>query len=243
MRALLYPPALFVLTMFYGLRVILAALVFRIPNRPGGVYDRAARDWSKAQLRVAGVRVETEGLERVPRHAPVVYVSNHQSWFDILSLAATIQGRVRFVSKIELLKVPVLGAAMYRAGHIFLDRQNRSKAFGAYESAAEVIRTGMSAVVFAEGTRSRTGELLPFKKGPFVLAIAAGVPVVPVYCGGTFHILPKGSVFIRPRPVRLYFGEPIPTAGLSYDQREAVLRQARQVIEQFKRDAAPLDAE
>ncbi|MEJ2239826.1 MAG: lysophospholipid acyltransferase family protein, partial [Gemmatimonadales bacterium] len=117
------------------------------------------------------------------------------------------------------------------------DRQRRQAAFESYEKAAKVIQKGLSALVFAEGTRSRTGELLPFKKGPFVLAIAAQVPVVPVYCANTFDILPKGRIRIRPRPVTLYFGEPISTVGMDYEDREELLTKARRVIEGFRDDA------
>lgn len=236
LRTLWYLLNLLVLTVWYGGGVIVASLL-GIENLPGGVYDRAAHHWSQRLLRAAGISVGTVGHERVPTDQPVVYVSNHQSWFDILSLAATIPGTVRFVSKRELAKVPVLGRAMRKAGHIFIDRYNRQKAFGAYEETAQVIRAGMSAVVFAEGTRSRTGRLQPFKKGPFVFAIAAQVPVVPVYCAGTFEIMPKGTIRVRPKPVTLYFGEPIATAGMDYDDRERLLHATRGAIERFKIDA------
>jgi 1-acyl-sn-glycerol-3-phosphate acyltransferase len=126
--------------------------------------------------------------------------------------------------------IPLLGQAMRAAGHIYINRQNRAQAIDAYEEVAGLIRQGLNTVVFPEGTRSRTGRMLPFKKGPFVLAIAAQVPVVPVYCGGTFDILPKGHVFLRPHPVSIYFGDPIPTAGLTYDDRHALLERTLQAI-------------
>jgi 1-acyl-sn-glycerol-3-phosphate acyltransferase len=145
---------------------------------------------------------------------------------------------VRFVAKKELTKIPVFGGAMKAAGHISIDRQQRQAAFESYEQAAAFIRAGTSTVVFAEGTRSRTGDLLPFKKGPFVLAIAAQVPIVPVYCAHTFNILPKAHVRIRPHPVTLYFGDAIPTAGMTYDEREVLMNQARRAIEAFRDEAA-----
>jgi len=116
--------------------------------------------------------VRTSGLDRLPKGG-VVYASNHQSWFDIFALATTVPGQMRFVSKMELSKIPVLGRAMRSAGHIFLNRQVRGQAFGGLRRGSSAIRNGLSAVVFPEGTRSRTGLLQPFKKGPFVLAIAA----------------------------------------------------------------------
>jgi 1-acyl-sn-glycerol-3-phosphate acyltransferase len=173
-------------------------------------------------------------MEHIPQDQPVVYASNHQSFFDILALAAVLPGKMRFVAKKELRKVPIFGAALKAAGQIYIDRQNRAKAFGAYEEAAKAVRAGMNAVVFVEGTRSRTGELLPFKKGAFVFAIAAQVPMIPIYCGGTFGILPKGSVYVRPRPITLYFGKPISTEGMVYDDRERLMQEARRVIEGFE---------
>ena len=99
------------------------------------------------------------------------------------------------------------------------------------------MRAGISAVVFPEGTRSRTGELLPFKKGPFVLAIAARVPLVPAYSAGTFTLMPKGSRRIRPHPIALLFGAPIDTAGMDYDDRERLMEETRRAIEALRVDA------
>jgi len=236
LRKLWYPIGLFFLTVWYGTKAVVFGLL-GIPNRQGGVYDRIGRTWSAKVLKVAGVAVRTQGMDRVPRDQPVVFVSNHQSFFDILALSATLPGTMRFVAKKELARVPIFGKAMRSAGHIFIDRQNRAKAFDAYEEAAQAVRDGMCAVVFAEGTRSRTGNLLPFKKGPFVFAIASQVPLVPIYCAGTFDILPKGSIWVRPKPVTLMFGEPISTKGLVYEDREQLMARTRAVIERLRFEA------
>jgi 1-acyl-sn-glycerol-3-phosphate acyltransferase len=228
---------LVLVTGWYGSKAILAGLL-GLPNRPGGVYDECARRWGVAMLRVAGTRVRVVGKERLPAGVPLVYASNHQSWFDIFALVATIPGQMRFVAKQELASVPVLGKAMRSAGHIYINRQNRQQAFSAYEEAAAAIRAGLSAVVFPEGTRSRTGELLPFKKGPFVLAIAAQVPLVPTYCAGTYTLLPKGTVRLTPHPIAVLFGEPIPTSGMTYDDRERLMEMCRRAIEQLRVDAS-----
>jgi 1-acyl-sn-glycerol-3-phosphate acyltransferase len=237
LRTIWFVLNLFVYTVWYASKAVIAGLL-GIPNRPGGVYDECARRWSKAMLRAAGIDARLVDWDKVPPNAPVVYVSNHQSWFDIFLLAGLIPTQVRFVSKIELAKVPILGRAMKAAGHIFIDRENRQKAFGAYDEAAKAIRLGLSAVLFPEGTRSRTGELQPFKKGPFVLAIAAQVPVVPVYCSGTFTLLPKGTVRITPHPVAAIFGDPISTAGMTYDDRERLMQVTRAAIEELRNRAA-----
>ena len=219
-------------TIYFGLTAIIAGLL-RVPRKPGGVYEYCARGWSRINLKAAGIEVLTAGREAVPR-TPVVFVSNHQSWFDIFALADTVPHYFSFVAKKELRKVPILGRAMESAGQIFVDRQNRQAAFSAYEEAAQAIRSGLSAVVFAEGTRSRTGEMLPFKKGPFVLAIAAQVPVIPVYCAGTFDILPKGGTRIKPHPIAIIYGDPIPTEGMEYDDRERLMDVTRKAIEALR---------
>ena len=223
-------------TAWYATKAVGAGLL-RVPNRPGGVYDECARRWAKRLMKVSGAELRTDGFENVPTDQPVVYVSNHQSWFDIFALMCVVPGQMRFVAKKELAKIPMLGRAIRSAGHIYIDRQNRQAAVSAYEEAAVYIRAGMSAVVFAEGTRSRTGELLPFKKGPFVLAIAAQVPVIPIYCAGTFTLLPKGTVSISPHPIAVMFGEPILTAGMEYDDREGLMKRTRQAVEQLRVDA------
>jgi 1-acyl-sn-glycerol-3-phosphate acyltransferase len=227
---------LLVFTFWYGSLAIVSGLL-RVPNRPGGVYDHCARAWSRRLLRAAGADLDVVGTEHLPKDHPVVYVSNHQSWFDIFALASTLPGQMRFVAKKELASIPLLGRAMRSAEHIFIDRQNRQAAFSAYEEAAKAIRAGLNAVVFAEGTRSRTGELQSFKKGPFVLAIAAQVPIVPVYCAGTFTLLRKGSIRINPHPIALMFGKPINTEGLVYDDREELMKITRQAIEQLRADS------
>jgi 1-acyl-sn-glycerol-3-phosphate acyltransferase len=227
---------LFVSTFWYGSLAVVSGLL-RVPNRPGGVYDYCAREWSRSLLRAAGTDLEAVGTENLPKGHPVVYVSNHQSWFDIFALAGTLPGQMRFVAKKEMARIPLLGRAMRSAEHIFIDRQNRQAAFGAYEEAAKAIRAGLSAVVFAEGTRSRTGQIQTFKKGPFVLAIAAQVPVIPVYCAGTFTLLRKGSIRINPHPIALMFGKQIPTEGMVYDDREKLMKITRAAIEQLRVDS------
>ncbi len=225
-RTLWYYLVLFFTTILHASAAIIAGL-FRVKNRPGGIYDWSGTDWSRDVLSAAGTPVVASGLEHIPRDQPVIYASNHSSMFDIWALFATLPGSVRFVAKRELFRIPVLGRAMLAVGHVPIDRTARKRAFEAYDEAARMIRGGTSVVVFPEGTRSRTGELLPFKNAPFGLAIAAQVPIVPVYVHHTFEILPKGAWRLRPRPIRLVVGQAIPTAGLRPEDRERLRDEVR----------------
>jgi 1-acyl-sn-glycerol-3-phosphate acyltransferase len=221
---------------------VLGAALLGVKRRSGGgdVYDWGTTDWSRQVLRAAGTPVRIEGVERIPS-GPVVYASNHSSMFDIWALAATLPGSVRMVAKQELATIPLLGRAMLAAGHVTIDRAHPARALETYRRAAEVIRGGVSAVVFPEGTRSRTGELLPFKNAPFGLAIAAQVPLVPVYVRNTFEIMPKGRFSLRPRPIRIEVAEPIPTAGMTMERRQELRDRVRAAILELKArvDASP----
>jgi 1-acyl-sn-glycerol-3-phosphate acyltransferase len=216
------------ITAWYCTVVILAALV-GIRRRSNGVYDHAARAWGRKNLAANRLRVVCTGLERVPE-GPAVFVSNHVSFVDIWVLAGFLPGTVRFLAKRELLHVPIFGWALRSAGHIPIDRQNRRAAVDACGEAGTLIREGTSAIVFGEGTRSRTGELLPLKKGAFVLAIQAGVPVVPVFLDGTYAVLPKGTILLRRRPITMSIGFPMSTAGLTYADRDALRARCRRAL-------------
>ncbi len=228
-RTLWYYVVLVVSTAYHAAAAVAAGLL-GLKHRPDGVYDWAARDWSRQILRAAGTPVTVEGLEHVPRGQPLVYASNHSSMFDIWALCATLPGSVRFVAKRELTRIPLLGGAMRAAGHIAIDRALKKRAFEAYGQVAATIRRGFSAVVFPEGTRSRTGELLPFKNAPFALAVTAQVPIVPVYVHHTFEILPKGRYVLRPKPIRLLVARPIPTAGMTLEDRDRLRDLTRAAI-------------
>ncbi len=236
-RSLWFYLVIVVSTIVHAAGTIGAALL-RVKRR--AVYDWGTQDWSRWIIHAAGTPVEVRGLERIPREGPVVYASNHSSMFDIWALSLMLPGSTRMVAKQELTRIPVFGRAMLAAGHVSIDRFNKARAFDAYDRAARTIRGGISAVVFPEGTRSRTGELLPFKNAPFGLAIAAQVPLVPVYVHNTFQILPKGGWRLRRLPIRVRIGEPIPTAGMTLDDREWLRDMTRAAIVELK---ARVDAE
>jgi 1-acyl-sn-glycerol-3-phosphate acyltransferase len=210
---------------WWGSGVVFSAL-FGVRYRPGNIYDRAGREWGRGMLRFCRIMVRVLGRERIPP-APVVFISNHASQIDIWALLAELPGSVRFVYKKGMDWIPLMGLAMRRARHIPIKRQVKSKAFSSYDDAAKLIRGGISAVVFAEGTRSRDGRLQPFKRGPFVLAIAAQVPVVPVYCENTFALMPKGNFSPKPGTMTIHVGEPILTEGMTHEDRGALAERTR----------------
>jgi 1-acyl-sn-glycerol-3-phosphate acyltransferase len=212
-------------TFFLGLTVIIAALL-RVKDRPGGIYDKVPRWWSSAVLTAVGVKVRVHGLEHASSGEPHIFASNHVSWFDVPALAKVLP-RYKFVAKAELFKVPIFGTAMRAVGMIEIQRENRKAAFGAYDVAAERIRAGNSVVVFPEGTRGHAYPLRPFKKGPFVLAIAAGVPIVPIILHGTIEVMPRGSIWARQGTIDIPLLEPVATTGVDYDHRETVMRTVR----------------
>lgn len=218
MRTLIALPALVILTTFWGGVVIVARLLGVAQGR-GSIYERAPRSWARAMLAVSGARVVVHGAERMHTGEPRVFVSNHVSWYDVLVLAGHLP-QYAFVAKAEIFRVPLFGAAARVVGTIPIERENRKAAFQSYEEAAVRIRAGRNVVVYPEGTRGRSYALRPFKKGPFVLAVAAGVPVVPTVLHGTIRLLPRGSFWLRPGRVDVHLLEPVDASGLTYDDRD-----------------------
>jgi 1-acyl-sn-glycerol-3-phosphate acyltransferase len=222
MRALLAYPMMVLMTLILAIPIVILTL-FGVHLAPDSVLGRSGRWWSKAVLWASGVKVVVRHPERIAQHEPRVYVSNHVSWFEIFALASVLP-RYRFVAKKELESLPLFGPAVREIAGIFIDRKNRKAAFDAYRDAAERIRSGLNVAVYPEGTRGRSYELRPFKKGPFVLAIAAQVPVVPVVSWGTREIQGKGELAIHSGTCELTLLEPIPTAGLTYDDRDELMQ-------------------
>jgi len=229
-RTVAYLFALVVATVWYSLKTIIAAAV-RWPRRPGGVYDTTGRDWGRMILRAAGTTVTVEGVEHLHVTEPQIVAANHASFFDILAILAWLPVPVKFVAKKELFSIPLYGGALRAAGHVRLDRARAREAMDVYAKAAkQIVERRLTMLVFPEGTRTRTGELLPFKKGAFVLATLAGVPIVPAYIANTFGIQPKGSIRVHPRPIRILLGPPIATQGLEVGDRDQLADRVREAV-------------
>ena len=218
MRTLLIFITLIVNTNFFGGLVILASL-FGVRYRPGNIMAKAPRWWARSLLRAGGVKVELHDAHRADAAHPHIFVCNHVSWFDVLALAAKLP-RYNFVAKAELFRVPVFGRGAKAVGTIPIQRENRKAAFAAYEEATWRNRNGDSVIVFPENTRGTSYALRPIKKGPFVLAIASHAPMVPTIVHGTIEVLPRGSFWARAGTVHVHFLEPVPTTGLTYEDRD-----------------------
>ena len=224
LRTILLYTTAFLATTILGITVIVAALL-GVKDKPGGLFEKVPRLWSTLVLWAVGVKVRVHGMEKLEA-GPHIFASNHISWFDVPALAKILP-RYKFVAKAELFKVPIFGTGMRSVGMIEIQRDNRKAAFGAYDVAAERIRSGSSVIVFPEGTRGHAYPLRPFKKGPFVLAIAAGVPIVPVIVHGTIEIMPKASFWAHPGTIDVHLLEPVSTTGVDYDHREALMQTVR----------------
>jgi 1-acyl-sn-glycerol-3-phosphate acyltransferase len=188
----------------------------------------ARRCWAWPLLKFSGCRFQCDPLPDFDWKKPHIYVMNHQSMIDIPAAFYAIPANIRFVAKEQLKWVPFIGLFIWVTGMIFVDRSRRARAVASLEKAAQRIRSGASIIAYPEGTRSSDGRILPFKKGPFVLALAAGVPIVPIAIEGSGKVSPKGRQWaFRPHEVRMKVGRPIPTAGLKAEDRDPLIHQVR----------------
>jgi 1-acyl-sn-glycerol-3-phosphate acyltransferase len=210
-------------TTFFGLLAILTSFF----SRTGNAVHIVARIWGYSILLASRVRVTVVGQENFDPSRPYIFMSNHQSNFDIPVLLAHLRCQFRWLAKAELFKIPIFGRGMRGAGYIPIDRSDRRAAIRSLQTAAATIRNGSSVMIFPEGTRSLDGELRSFKKGGFVLAVDAGVPIVPMIIHGTFPIMPKSGLRIRPGRVCVEVLEPIETAPYSRKQKEELLQIVR----------------
>jgi 1-acyl-sn-glycerol-3-phosphate acyltransferase len=221
MRILFVTLAAAVMTGLLGPVVVIARLL-RVPQGPDSIYSKCVRLWARTITAAAGVRIRVHGGEHLHNARGAVFIANHVSWFDIFPLAAVVPW-CSFVAKTELRKIPLFGFAAECVGIVFLDRENRKQAFDSYKVAAAEVQRGRAIIVCPEGTRGDDYPLRPFKKGPFVLAIASQSPVIPTVVYGAREVMPKGSVWIRSGTVDLHFLAPIPTAGFEYERRAELM--------------------
>jgi len=206
-------------------------LLLRLFDKSGDRVIDLARAWSGWVIRFAGVRVLVDNRAQLVPGQPYVFMANHASSLDIWVMFIAVPRRIRMIAKKQLGRIPLLGWVMWAGRFIFIDRQNGVAARRSIELAGQRIRNGDSVMIFPEGTRTRDGSLGFFKKGGVHLAVKAGVPIVPVALRGTRALMPRGSLLLRSGTVKAIIGEPIPTEGLSEEERAVLNERVRGVVE------------
>jgi len=213
-------------TFFWGLTAIVTSFF----TRTGNPVHRVAGIWARGILFASRIKVTVNGLANIDPTQSYVYMSNHQSNFDIPVLLAYLPVQFRWLAKAELFKIPIFGRAMRGAGYVKIDRFNQESAFESINEAAAKMKDGVSVMIFPEGTRSLDGKIRSFKKGGFVMAVDAGVPIVPIVLKGTWAIMEKSSLKINTGEVSLNIEPPIATIDYTRENKDDLIKSVRAVI-------------
>jgi 1-acyl-sn-glycerol-3-phosphate acyltransferase len=220
-----------IMVTFWGLSILIVGpflLIHAFITRNVDFMYHVATRLGITGVKLAGVMVETRGLEYLEPGRNYIFLSNHASNLDPPVLIPSIPGRCSVLVKKEVFRIPILGTAMHMADLVPVDRHNRESAIESVRAAVEVMRHHVHMVIFVEGTRSRDGRLLPFKKGPFHLAMEVGAPIVPVTLLGTYECWPKGTFAMRPGTATVIFHPPIDPAA--FPDRETLMANVRETI-------------
>jgi 1-acyl-sn-glycerol-3-phosphate acyltransferase len=223
-------PAISVYTIVLGTISILSSFV----DPSGDVGHRCARAWAWLILRTTGVRVTVHGAEKLDSGRSYVFASNHQSFYDIPIVFASLPFQLRIIAKDSIGRFPFLGWHLQRTGHLLVDRKNPGA--GIVKKMARLVGGARSLIVFPEGTRSVDTSVARFKGGTFLVAIDAGLPVVPVSIAGSRHVMRKGRLMTCPGHVSLTIHEPIPTAGVGRDGARELAERVRGVVQRDVRE-------
>jgi 1-acyl-sn-glycerol-3-phosphate acyltransferase len=226
LRSVFLVTASVIITAFFSTCCVIFSLLGAAENS----IHKIARTWATILLKISNVQVSVHGTEHISTERPFIFMSNHQSDFDILIILAYLPGQFRWIAKKELFRIPVFGRAMKKAGYIEIDRQNHDRALQNLTEAARKIREGKSVMSFPEGTRSLDGTVKAFKKGMFHLAIEAGVPIIPITIIGAAEIMPKRSLKINPGRITLIIDQPIEVTAYAEASRPELIERVRNVI-------------
>ncbi|MBI3940682.1 MAG: 1-acyl-sn-glycerol-3-phosphate acyltransferase [Acidobacteria bacterium] len=214
----------------------LLSLSLSLFDRDGSLQHGCAKTWARLILWISGVQLRVDSGGSISGSGPFVFISNHQSFFDIFALLAVLPVPFKFFAKASLFQIPFLGWHLRRAGHLPIDRTSARAAYRSFQSAAERVRAGASMLIFPEGSRSMTGRIGSFRKGSLRLALICGVPVVPVAICGSGAILPRGSMLISPGCIDISIGPTIFPGGedLNHKDRFVEALQAG-IVEQYRK--------
>ncbi len=215
------------LTFLVSVSAITAVVVFRVSPLKVQTLPRL---WGRILCRASGVSVTVIGGENLVNDKVYIFAANHQSQFDIFALQGYLRHDFRWLAKKELFEIPFFGTGMRLAGYISVDRAHGRQAMKSLEAAAKRIAAGTSVVIFPEGTRSPDGSLHSFKAGGMVLAIKAGVPIVPVAITGSYEVLPKGRLLARPGKIRINIGHPIETSDYKVKEKRDLAQRLRDKV-------------
>ncbi len=210
------------------------ALLWTVISRNPRLLYMAGGTGVRLGLTLSGIRVHINGAEHIQTTGAAVYAANHASNIEppaLFHALRTLYPDVAVLYKAELRRLPLMVWVFDAAGFVPIERANPGQSLPAVDRATDALKAGKSFMIFPEGTRSRTGALLPFKKGGFIMAIGAQVPVVPVTITGASAAMRKGSPLLWPATVSVTFAPPVPTAGLSFAQRDEVIKAVRRAIE------------
>ncbi|MBN1907445.1 MAG: 1-acyl-sn-glycerol-3-phosphate acyltransferase [Deltaproteobacteria bacterium] len=226
---------IFVWTILSTITMSLAAICVAFFSRKGNGPHKVGRWWAKSILWASGIRIQVKGVENLDLDKPCVFMCNHQSNFDILVLFSALPAQFRWIAKAELFRIPLFGRAMRGAGYISIERKDRRKAIQSLREAAEKIRSGVSVMIFPEGTRSLDGNIGEFKKGGFFLAHDAGVQIIPVVLNGTWSIMSKDSLAIKPGNVTLTILPPVNVTDYSKSDKSRLIEDVREkIVKEFE---------
>lgn len=224
---LIADPGIILITLFFG--IISYVVSFFDPE--GRRQASLAGVWARTLLAACGVKVIVEGADLLQPQGSYIFISNHLSYMDTPSILAHISVQFRFLAKLGLFQIPLLGGHLTRGGHIPVPRQDPRASVKTMQTAAEVIqKKKISLLIFPEGGRSHDGVLKSFKEGAAYIAIKAGIPVVPMVLLGTQNILPFGAAIVQSGTVRIRILEPIPTTNMVLKDRGVLTQQVRELI-------------
>ena len=207
----------------------IAAIVLGFFDKSGNLSHIISRYWCRLLCKWNGVNVEIIGFDNILNDRPQIFVSNHQGYFDIFALSGYLPVQIRWVAKSSLFKIPFLGGAMNASGYIPVERDDRKKAYEAFNKTLEKIKQGCSIIIFPEGTRSEDGEIGPFKKGSNLIASRSRNPMVPVTIIGSRDIIKKGTASIRPGPIKVVIS-PLVEPSSDKKENEELLQSIRATI-------------